>query len=193
MRIPVEPRRTYRLINHGPSTLIAAAHAGRVNVMAAAWVVAVDFEPPKLAAVVSADTFTRGLVEASGEFTVNLPTAAMADLTWTVGHVSGRDVDKVAAYGIRTSPATRVGAPLIEGCVGWLECRVLPYPDVQRDCDLFLAEVVAAWADPEVFVNGEWRFGERPDKRTIHHMARGVFYATGERIEGKELPRLPTR
>ena len=188
MRAPVEPKRSYRLINHGPTTLITSAHAGRVNVMAAAWVMALDFDPPKIAACIDGSTFTRELVDASGEFTVSLPTVEMADATWAVGKTSGRDVaDKFTRFGLRTHPASKVAAPLVEGCAAWLECRVIPYADTQKNHDLFVAEVVAAWADDSLFVNGEWRFDADPKRRTIHHLHRGIFFATGERVDAKDL------
>ena len=61
MRIPVPLAHAYRLLNHGATTLVSTAHGGRRNVMAAAWVMPLDFEPPKFAAVVAADTLTREL------------------------------------------------------------------------------------------------------------------------------------
>jgi flavin reductase (DIM6/NTAB) family NADH-FMN oxidoreductase RutF len=179
MRVPVELRRSYKLLNHGPTTLIASAHGDRVNVMAAAWVMPLDFEPPKLVAVISSETYTRQLVEASGELTVNVPTAAMAELTMVVGRVSGRDEDKIAKHGIRTAPATQVRAPLIEGCAAWLECRVLPEAEISKRYDLFVLEVLAAWADDEVFVNGSWQF-TRAEHRTIHHLSAGHFLVIGD-------------
>src|SRR6185295_8115177 len=68
MRIAVPLRRAYKLINHGPTTLITTAHGDRRNVMTAAWVMAIDYDPAKIVAVIAADTLTRRLVEASGEF-----------------------------------------------------------------------------------------------------------------------------
>ena len=33
----VDLQHAYRLLNHGPTVLVGSAHAGRINVMAAAW------------------------------------------------------------------------------------------------------------------------------------------------------------
>jgi len=33
----VDLKHAYRLLNHGPTVLVGSAHAGRANVMAAAW------------------------------------------------------------------------------------------------------------------------------------------------------------
>jgi len=176
-----KPRQTYKLLNHGPTTLITSAHDGKVNIMAAAWVMAIDFEPPKLCAIISSDTYTSELVRASREMTINLPTVAQAALTYKVGSVSGREGDKFARYEIATAPASKVKAPLIEGCAAWLECRVLEEPHVESAYDMYIAEVVAAWYDDTLFKNGEWAFDAR-ESRTIHHLAKGTFFATGERV-----------
>ena len=179
--IPVELPKAYRLLNHGPTVLVSSAHAGRGNVMSAAWSMPLDFDPPKVAVVIDKGTYTRGLVEASGTFVLNVPSSAQAALTVAVGSASGRDEDKFALHGIRTLPASRVAAPLIDGCLAWLECRVIPEPHIQAAYDLFLAEVVAAWADPDVFENGHWT-ADQGGKRSIHYVAGGQFFETGPAI-----------
>ncbi|HEY3447088.1 MAG TPA: flavin reductase family protein [Myxococcales bacterium] len=183
MRVEVPLRHAYKLINHGPTTLVTSAAGGRSNVMASAWVGALDTDPPRITAVISADSFTRSLIEKSGEFVVNLPTIEMVEVTLGAGKVSGREADKIAALGLKTADAGRVAAPLIEGCVGWLECRLLDEPAMRERYDLLLAEVVAAWADDRVFVDGAWHFEAAPRLRTLHHVAKGIFLASGERIE----------
>lgn len=183
MRIPVDLPHAYRLLNHGPVTLVTSAHEGRQNVMAAAWAMPLDFDPPKVAVVIDANTFTRGLIEASGEFALNIPCRAIAAQVLKAGSASGKDVDKFAHTGLLRFPAQVIGAPLIEGCVAWLECRVLPRPDNQQRHDLFLAEVVAAQADERVFKDGRWQFGDNDDLRTLHYYGGGAFAVTGETIE----------
>ena len=181
MRVPVPLPKSYRLLNHGPTVLVTSACTGRRNVMAAAWAMPIDFDPPKVAVVIAQGTFTRELVDATGEFALCVPTTDQLQLTWTVGSESGREADKFARHGIATEEAQRIKAPLVSGCAAWLECRAYPNPDLARDYDLFVAEVLAAWADDALYRDGEWRF--RPDgPRTIHHLKGGVFFATGERI-----------
>ncbi|MFP2903861.1 flavin reductase family protein [Pyxidicoccus sp. 3LFB2] len=186
MRVPLELRRAYKLLNHGPTTLVTSAAQGRTNVMAAAWAMPIDFEPPKVAVVIAEGTFTRELVDASGEFTLCVPTRAQMNQVYAVGSDSGRDEDKWASSGLRAAPASVVKAPLVEGCVGWLECRVLSEPDVQRKYDLFIAEVVAAWVEDSVWKDGGWDFSAGDEYRPIHHLAGGVFFATGERMQAQK-------
>jgi flavin reductase (DIM6/NTAB) family NADH-FMN oxidoreductase RutF len=181
MRTQVPSKNAWVLLNHGPTTLISTAHGGRRNVMAAAWVMPIDFEPCKLAAVIAGSTFTRELLLASRECVVHAPTTAQVELTNAVGTRSGRDGDKFAQLGITTEPASVVKAPLVSGCAAWLECRVLDEPAVQERYDLFVLECVAAWADDALFDGRRWNFPAGAP-RTIHHEKGGVFYATGERI-----------
>ena len=180
-RVAVPLPKAFRLLNHGPTVLVSSAHAGRRNVMAAAWSMPLDFDPPKVAVVIDKVTLTRELVEASGEFVLNVPSRQQAALTLAVGTQSGREVDKFEKLGAGET-ASMVGAPLIEGCLAWLECRVIAEPHIQQAYDLFLAEVVAAWADPDVFSNGRWHFPDA-QQRSIHYQAGGSFFATGDAFE----------
>jgi flavin reductase (DIM6/NTAB) family NADH-FMN oxidoreductase RutF len=184
MRVAVPLRRAYKLINHGPTTLITSAAENKRNVMTAAWVMALDFDPAKIVAVVAAETYTRKLIEASGEFVVNVPTAKMLDAVYAAGQVSGEDEDKFASLALGTSPASIVGAPLVDGCAAWLECRVAPEPHMQNRYDLFVGDVVAAWAEDTLFVDGVWQFPTDAD-RTLHHLSSGVFVTSGEIVKAK--------
>lgn len=183
--VAVELSKAYRLLNHGPTVLVSSAHGGRRNLMAAAWSMPLDFAPPKVAVVIDKSTLTRELVEASGEFVLNVPSRAQAALTLAVGNCTGRDGDKFARVGAGDTAASRVGAPLVAGCLAWLECRLIPEPHLQQAYDLFLGEVVAAWADPAVYDKGRWHFPADPgdERRSIHYIAGGAFFATGEAFE----------
>ncbi len=177
----------YRLMNHGPTVLVSAAHAGRANVMAAAWAMPLDFDPPKVTVVLDKSTFTRRLIEASGEFALSVPCRALADATYAAGSLSGVErADKFADCGLGRFAAQRIEAPLVEGCVAWLECRVIAGPHEhhhQQAYDLFVAEVLAAQADERAFANGRWRADSPAELRTIHHQAGGAFFVAGETVQ----------
>jgi flavin reductase (DIM6/NTAB) family NADH-FMN oxidoreductase RutF len=182
--VPVELAKSYLLLNHGPVTLVSSAHRGKQNVMSASWAMPLDFSPPKVAVVIDSRTLTRELIEASGEFVLSIPSKAIADKVLAVGSQSGREVDKFETCNVDRLPASKVEAPLIDGCVAWLECKVIPEPHNQKSYDLFLGEVIAAWADAAVFNNGRWTFKDE-DQRTIHYIAGGSFFTTGDSFEVK--------
>lgn len=182
MRVPVDLKLAYRLVNHGPVTLVSAAAGGKDNVMAVAWCMALDFSPPKLAVVLAADSFTRSLVDASGELVVQVPPRKMLPAIDGVGNCTGRDTDKWERFDLERAPAAKVKAPLVEGCLAWLECRVIPEQAIADKYDLFVVEVVAAWADDAVFDKGRWREDAPEPMRSVHHMAGGAYVVDGKHV-----------
>lgn len=182
---PVPLDKAYRLINHGPTVLVSAAHAGETNVMAASWSCALDYAPPKVTVVLDKATRTRVLVEGSGQFALCVPSANLAALTLGVGTDSAVSVpDKLARHGVQLFTAPDHALPLVDGCVAWLACRLIPEPHNQTTYDLFIGEVVGAWADARVFRAGRWHFDGAPDGlRTLHYVAGGQFYATGASLQ----------
>jgi flavin reductase (DIM6/NTAB) family NADH-FMN oxidoreductase RutF len=181
--LPVELEKAYRLLNHGPTVLVSAAHGGSSDVMAAAWSCALDFSPPKVTVVLDKATSTRALVERSGHFVLQVPNMAQLDLTYAVGSKSLADHPaKLEQCKVELFHADGHEAPLVAGCSAWLICKVIPEPHNQQTYDLFIGEVVAAFADARVFRNGHWEFETAgPDWRSLHYIAGGTFYAIGEK------------
>lgn len=176
--ISIPLKDSYKLFNHGPVSIITSAYGNQRNIMAASWTMPVDFSPAKVAVVIDKNTYTRELVDASGEFALQFPMRKIATMTLDVGDISGRDADKFARYAIKTFAAAQISAPLIEDCIGWLECKVIKQG--AESMDVIIGEVVAAYADAEQFIDGRWHFSADPQKRSIHYMAGGEFYMTGE-------------
>ena len=174
----VELAKAYRLLNHGPVTLVTFEHEGAGNVMAASWVMPLDFDPPKLLLVLDSNTYSRGLLEGSGTLVINLPCRQHAEFTLAAGNCTGREQDKFALFGITPQRARVVQAPIVPECLAYLECRVIEEPGVQQRHDLFVAQVIAAYADERTFSNGRWHFPD-DDLRTLHYSAGGTFYLTG--------------
>lgn len=178
---PVALHHASRLVNHGPTVLVTSAHAGRRNVMAAAWSMPVEFTPPRIAVVIDKSTFTRELVMASGAFALCIPGAALVDFTYAVGQASGRDADKFARHGVEAGTGPVLGLPVIEtGCAAWLECRLIPERHTEEAYDTCFGEVVAAAADERIFANGRWAFtDDNAELQTIHHLGAGNFVRAG--------------
>ena len=195
MMQPIDLAHACRLINHGPTVLVASAHGGRRNLMAAAWSMPVEFTPPRVAVVIDKKTWTRELVAASGCFALCIPCRTTLDLAYTVGTISGRDVardggrDKFERYGIGHVAGPVLGLPLVAGCVAWLECRLIPEPHTEDAYDTCFGEVVSAQADPRVFERGRWSFrDDNAELHTLHHLGGGSFAWPGRSVQAKVLP-----
>jgi flavin reductase (DIM6/NTAB) family NADH-FMN oxidoreductase RutF len=189
----VAPAHACRLINHGPTVIVSTAHGAQRNLMAAAWSMPVEFTPPRIAVVIDKSTWTRELLLASGRFALNLPGQALADLTYTVGSLSGRPgpdggPDKFARFGVEPFAGPALGLPLVSGCVAWLECRHLSEPHAEQAYDTFFGEVLSAQADARVFADGRWDF--RDDNRalhTLHHLGGGRFALPAAALQARRL------
>lgn len=187
-RVPLD--KAYRLLNHGPVVLVSARHNGIDDVMAASWACALDFDPPKLSIVLDGRTRTRELIEPTGRFIVQVPTAAQAHMTHTVGTVSLHDDDdKLRKADVELFAMESHDIPFVAGCSAWLACRVIPEAHIQTQYDLFIAEIVDAWADSRVFRDGHWMYETAdPAFRSLHYIAGGHFYAIGEAITVTDTP-----
>ncbi len=191
LRAPVQPEHASRLLNHGPTVLVSTEADGRRNLMAAAWSMPVEFTPPRIAVVIDKSTYTREQVAKTGRLALNIPCRAVADLTYTVGSVSGRDEpmpaeDKFDRYGITSFAGPTLGLPLVDGCVGWLECKVISEPHAEQAYDTFFVEAVSALSDTRVFANGRWMMdGRHPELHTLHHLGAGSFAVAAETVQGR--------
>jgi flavin reductase (DIM6/NTAB) family NADH-FMN oxidoreductase RutF len=162
--------KVYGLLEPGPVIMLTTAGPERPNVMTLSWHTMMEFEPPLVGCVVSDNDYSYGLLQASGECVINIPTVEIAEQVVGCGNTSGAELDKFARFGLTPRPAAQVGAPLIEECYANLECRVADDSMVDK-YSLFVLEVVEAWIDPAV---------ENP--RTLHHQGMGNFMVAGERI-----------
>ena len=92
--------------------------------------------------------YTCELVAASGILAVNFLAPEQLPLIWQLGMRSGRDGDKLADIPLAdTSGASELtGSPILAGCFGYLDCRVVNAMD-GGDMTAFLADVVsgATW------------------------------------------------
>lgn len=86
------------------------------------------------------------------------------------------------ALGVGPGEELSTPLPLVAGCIAWLACRVLEEPAIQQRYDLFLGELVAAWADPRVYSAGRWHFDGHDELRTLQHIAGGHYFVAGEQI-----------
>ena len=188
----VDLNQASRLVNHGPTIIVSTLHEGRRNLMAAAWSMPVEFTPPRIAVVIDKKTFTCEEALATGMLALSIPCRAQADLTFTVGSTSGRDLprpgpDKFAHFGIESFAGPALGLPLVAGCIAWMECRVLDEPRTQQLYDTFFVEVVSAQANERVFSAGRWSLREdNRDLHTLHHLGAGLFAVAGDPVQARQ-------
>lgn len=173
---PIPQSEVYQLIEPGPVVLVSTqAKDGTPNVMTMSWHMMVEFEPPQIACVVSANNHSFGALRRTRECVIAIPSARLASKVVGIGNCSGRDVDKFAKFGLTKLPASKVRPPLIADCFANLECRVIDTRMV-NSYNMFILEVVAAWRD-----------AEQGEPKALHHHGYGSFAVDGRMI------RLPSK
>jgi len=94
--------------------------------------------------------------------------------------------DKLSMAGVELFNIEGFDAPFVSGCSGWLACELIPEQRNQDCYDLFIAEVIGAWADTRIFRDGHWHFEQAPPEwRSLHYVAGGHFYAIGDALESQ--------
>ncbi len=116
----------------GKGLLLASRDAGgRPNTMAIGWgTVGSVWSRPMFVVLVRHSRYTHECIDATGDFTVNVPYPQMADDVEFCGTVSGRDHDKFAERGLTAAESATVASPYIEECGLVYECKVVQYTDV---------------------------------------------------------------
>jgi len=163
--------RVYTLLESGPVVLLTTARKGRANVMPMSWHTMLDFEPPMVGCVVSNRNHTFGLLKATGQCVIGIPTVDLAVQVVGCGNTSGRTVDKFHTFALTPMPASRVKAPLVVECYVNLECKVIDAKLATR-YNFFILEVLKAWIDPT-----------KKNPRTLHHCGKGAFMVAGKTIK----------
>ena len=117
-----------------------------LHAIAAAWVMQVSFAPPMVVVAAESESRCLPMIRDAKAFAVNVLGAEQRELASRLGHGSGADTQKLS--GVPTRPAPVTGAPVIEACLGWMECRLVATMPA-GDHTLVLGEVVEAGVERE--------------------------------------------
>lgn len=122
----------------GAGILLTTKANGQANTMTIGWgTVGVQWGRPIFIAFVRESRFTKQLLEANGEFTVNVPLDGVDKNILTVcGTKSGRDLDKLAHLGLTLEEGKTVSVPAIKELPLTLECKVI-YKQDQNPAAIF--------------------------------------------------------
>lgn len=148
--------------------LITSGKDENRNIIAVGFCTPVSKDPPMVACAIGHNMYSRELIEQTGEFVVNVPTADLNDKIYYCGFHSGQDVDKFKETGLTPKPARQVAPPIIDECVAHIECGLEKAIEV-GDKILFVASVLEAYADEDVERGDrepEYAFGDFP--KTIY-------------------------
>jgi flavin reductase (DIM6/NTAB) family NADH-FMN oxidoreductase RutF len=166
----------------GPLFFVTTKWRAAREVMPAAWTTPLSAVPPLVGVCVHPTRHTHDMIRFSEEFALNIPSPRLLNHAAYYGSVSGRDVDKLDLSKIPTFKARKVEAPLLEGCVGYIECGL---EDALRlgDHTLFVGRVLAVTAEVEAY-NETWLLND-PDERPLHYLGGFSYAALERRLEAR--------
>ena len=115
------------ILSHvGKGILVTAKADGPANPMTIGWgSIGVEWGKPIFTAYVRPSRYTHEMIEATGEFTVNVPMGNVKSILGFCGTKSGREVDKVAELGLTLEEPMNISVPGIRELPLTLECKVI--------------------------------------------------------------------
>lgn len=143
-----------RRVPSGVSVLTVQSDGARLGLTVGS-LVSLSLDPPLVGVSIDRNAAMHELLREAGGFAVSILAGGQE---WLAQHFA-RGVPPIAMWhGIATRDGA-VGAPLLVGAIGWLECRLwAEYP--AGDHTLFVGEVLSAEAGPPapplVFVDGKY-------------------------------------
>lgn len=157
---------------------ILGTHLGeRANFMALDWLTRVNFNPPMLGICVNKNNASHDAIVDTGEFSINVPSVDMVEVTDYTGLVSGKRVDKSDLFEVFYGELK--SAPMITDCPITIECRVTQAVDFPTN-SFFIAEIVNIYSEERFLTDG------RPDVTKVRPfvltMPDNRFWAIGENV-----------
>lgn len=180
MRHSLTEQDARRLLGGAPVVLVTTRWHGTSNIMPVAWSMPLSIDPPLVGIAVHPSRHTHDMIRFSEEFALNLPSRELLNHVQYFGVLSGREIQKIEASKVPTFSARKVEAPLLEGCVGYIECGL---EDALRigDHTLFVGRVVAVSAEKEAF-DDTWLL-EDDDEKPLHYLGLDYYAIMGNRLQ----------
>lgn len=129
------------------------------NAAPIAWTAPLSMEPPFIGCVIHPHRHTADMIRFSEEFAINIPGPSLVKQTAFLGSQTGLNTNKLEASGLELFNGQRIEAPLIEGCLAWIECGLQDVIQI-GDHTLFVGKVVRVQALDEAYAQ-RWLLKER--------------------------------
>ena len=130
--------------------VIAKDAQGKHNPFTVGWIMPASGEPPMWAFCAEKGRYTLEAIRQSKAFVISFPSTGMAAATTFYGTHSGKDMDKLEVFPVKTQPASEIDSVLLSDAVFNFEC-LLESEHEAGDCVIVVGKVIAAHknSDPE--------------------------------------------
>ena len=163
-----------------PVVLVGSGDGRRkpYNLITVAWAGTLASNPPIVGIGIRPERFSHAQILDLKCFTVNLPSADMAETIDYCGVTSGRDTDKFAVRGLTAKRGSKITAPIVEECPLSLECTLEQTLDLGSHT-LFLGKVVAVQVTSDLI---DSKGNLDLAKANLLAYAHGHYYSLGEEL-----------
>lgn len=158
-------------------TILGTHLKGKVNFMALGWLTRVNSKPAMIGICVNRNNASHEAIVDTGEFSINLPSVEMMEITDYTGLVSGKRVDKSDLFEVFYGELK--AAPMISDCPLTLECKLSQQVDLPTNT-FFIADIV------NIYTEDKYLTGGNPDMKKINpfllSMPDNNFWSLGESV-----------
>ncbi len=137
-------------------------------------------DPPLVGCVIHPHRHTADMIRFSDAFAINIPGPRLLKQTAFLGTLSGLENNKLEASGLETFAPLLIDAPLIEGCLAWIECTL---QDVIRTGDhtLFVGQPSKVQAEDTAYAE-RWLLESR-DLSPLTYLGGTRYAVIGDPLE----------
>lgn len=161
-----------------PCALVSCGSIEKPNIITIGWTGIISTIPPRTYISVRPKRYSHSIIEATGEFVINLCPSSLARAADYCGTYTGAKVNKFEKCGITAIESEAVSCPSIAECPVSLECRVSQVLQMGSH-DMFIADIVSVSADEALLdKNGKLHF-ERADLVAYSH---GEYFTLGKKL-----------
>jgi flavin reductase (DIM6/NTAB) family NADH-FMN oxidoreductase RutF len=158
-------------------TILGTHYETRVNFMALDWVTRVNYQPPMLGICVNKTHASSLAIQDTGEFSVNIPSADMIEITDYTGIVSGSKVDKSGLFEVFYGELK--AAPMIKSCPLTIECKNVHTVKLPTN-NFFIGEMI------NIYTEDRYLSEEKPNYEKIKPflltMPDNTYWSLGKKI-----------
>ena len=162
-------------------TLLSVKGKERPNILTITLISMLSSHPPVLGVGMRSSRFSFDLVQAAGDFVINIPTADLVEAVKLAGKKTGRDCDKFEELGFTPMPSTTITSPMIKECPINIECKVIYTIDLGSH-DFITAEILTTHLDESILVPEKDKFDPSKLKMLSWFPMVNEYWTLGEKV-----------
>lgn len=161
-----------------PPIMVSCGTMEKSNILTVAWTGITNTQPPRTYISVRPQRYSYGIIKESGEFTLNLTTAALIRAADFCGMYTGAKMDKFEKCHLTREPGRTVACPSIAESPLSIECRVTDVIPMGTH-DMFLADILSVNVDDALLDADGKLCLERAGLAAFAH---GEYFALGKKL-----------